>query len=172
MSYAVTTSVSVERTRAQIEKELRNYGADQFFSGWNANKAFISFRAKDRFVRFSLPLPKRNEKQFTHRRGHSKYYESWDKRSDAEALKVWEQACRTRWRALLLTLKAKLESIEAGIETFEQAFLAHIVLPDQTLVGDHIISALTQSYETGEMPALPPVCVAVEEDDEDPHEDA
>jgi len=155
MAYAENTSVPVERTRAQIESELRRYGADQFFSGWDSERAFVSFRAKDRFVRFVLPLPKRDEERFTHRPARS----SWGspiKRSDDEALKQWEQACRTRWRALLLTIKAKLESTEAGIETFEQAFLAHIVLPDQTLVGDRIVGAIAEAYQTGSMARLLP----------------
>ena len=57
----------------------------------------------------------------------------------------YERAERQRWRALLLVLKAKLESVESNIETFENAFLAQIVMPgDQTvadLVGPHIIDA-------------------------------
>lgn len=151
MAYAENTSVPVERTRAEIETVLRKYGADQFFSGWDQDRAFISFRARDRFVRFTLPLPKRDEKHFTHQKPPRDYW----KRSEAEAMKLWEQAGRSRWRALLLTIKAKLESTEAGIETFEQAFLAHIVLPDQTLVGDRILGIIADAYTSGKMPALP-----------------
>lgn len=151
MAYATNTSVPVERTRAEIERLLQAYGADQFASGYDSDRAFIHFKARDRFVRFVLPLPKRDDKKFTVRQV-GKY--STASRSPGEALKAWEQACRTRWRALLLTIKAKLESTEAGIETFEQAFLAHILLPDQTLVGDRIIGALGEAYRTGTMPQL------------------
>ena len=35
----------------------------------------------------------------------------------------WEQACRQRWRALALVIKAKLEAIDAEISTFEEEFL-------------------------------------------------
>jgi hypothetical protein len=154
MSYAENTTVPVEKTRAEIENLLRRFGADQFFSGWNTEEAFVSFRARDRFVRFRLPLPKRDEKRFTHRKGPSKYYESWVQRGADDAAKQWEQGCRSRWRALLLTIKAKLESAEAGIETFEQAFLAHIVLPDQTLVGDRIMATIADAYSSGRAPPL------------------
>jgi hypothetical protein len=175
MAYAADTTVPVERTRAAIEKELIKYGADNFISGWNKDKAFVSFHAKDRFVRFALPLPRRSDSTFTTVPARSSRREP-TMRSDGEALKRWEQACRSKWRQLLLTIKAKLESTEAGIETFEQAFLAHIVLPDQTLVGDRVIGALVTAYETGKMPMLPPPpppppTVAVDNDDaedEDP----
>ena len=44
------------------------------------------------------------------------------------ARKDWvAKETRRRWRCLLITIKAKLECIETGIETFEEAFLAHIV---------------------------------------------
>ena len=35
-----------------------------------------------------------------------------------------DQACRQRWRALLLVIKAKLEAVTAGISTVETEFLA------------------------------------------------
>lgn len=145
MAYAENTTVPVERTKAEIESQLRRHGADQFFSGWTADEAFVSFRAHDRYVRFKLPLPKRDDKRFTKR---ATKYSSVD-RGPSEAEKLWEQAIRAKWRALMLTVKAKLESIDAGIETFEQAFLSHIVLPDQTLVGDRVIAIVGEAYRTG-----------------------
>lgn len=163
MAYAESTSVPIERTRAQIEKELRKYGADQFISGWDHNRAFISFRAMRRLVRFVLPLPKRDDKKYSMKPPTRSWFKPTP-RSEAETTLLWEQACRARWRALLLTVKAKLESIQTGIESFEQAFLAHIVLPDDTLVGDRIISAVADAYATGKMPQLPaPRSVDVED---------
>lgn len=152
MAYAENTSVPVERSRAEIERVLVKYGADKFFSGWDAESAFVSFRARERFVKFTLPLPKRDDARFTKKLNA---YNRRITRGESEAQRLWEQACRSRWRALLLTIKAKLESVEAGIESFEQSFLAHLVLPDQTLVGERIIGAITEAYATGKMPALP-----------------
>jgi hypothetical protein len=34
--FAENTSVSAERSRAEIEKTLRRYGADQFMYGWES----------------------------------------------------------------------------------------------------------------------------------------
>ena len=52
----------------------------------------------------------------------------------------YDQACRQRWRALLLVIKAKLEAVTAGISTIETEFLANIVLPDNTIcVGEWML---------------------------------
>lgn len=154
MAYAENTTVPVERSRAEIEGILRRYGADSFISGWDAERAFVAFRAAGRHVKFVLPLPKKGEERFTHRPPRSQWGTP-TKRTPEDSLKQWEQACRSSWRSLLLAIKAKLESVDAKIETFEQAFLAHIVLPDGVLVGDWIMAGLQAAYETGRMPALP-----------------
>lgn len=151
MTYAADTSVSVDKSRAEIEGTLRRYGADTFFSGWNADQAFVSFRVRDRFVKLSLPLPSKNEKRF-----HQDARYSHRTVTAAKASERYEQELRTRFRALLLVIKAKLESIEAKIETFEQAFLAHIVLPDQSLVGDRVQALIDEAYRTGSMANLLP----------------
>jgi hypothetical protein len=69
MPYAEETSVPVERSRAEIEHLLRKYGADQFASGWSGDRAMIQFRAEGRTVRFVLPLPDPQDKQFTQHLG-------------------------------------------------------------------------------------------------------
>jgi len=48
----------------------------------------------------------------------------------------YEQARRQRWRILLLSVKAKLEEIEAGLISFDDQFLAYMALPDGSTVGD------------------------------------
>ena len=63
-----------------------------------------------------------------------------------------EQAERQRWRALLLVIKAKLESVENTIETFEQAFLENIVLPNDKTVADTVAPAIAVAYKDGKMP--------------------
>ncbi len=63
-----------------------------------------------------------------------------------------EQERRRRWRALLLTIKAKLVSVENGIEKFEEAFLAHIVIAGGQTVGQKALPELAQIYKSGSMP--------------------
>lgn len=67
-----------------------------------------------------------------------------------------EQQTRAKWRALLLCIKAKLESVESGIESFENAFMAHVVMPDGRTVGEHIRPRIASAYAEGKMvPLLP-----------------
>lgn len=148
--YAESTSVSTESSRAEIERTLRRYGASSFAYGWEADTAQIMFVADGRRVRFVLPLPDRGAREFTHTptRGTP--------RSSAQAEAAWEQACRQRWRALALVIKAKLEAVEAGITSFEDEFLAHIMLPSGGTVGEWMRPQLEATYASNTMPALLP----------------
>ncbi|MCW2361650.1 MULTISPECIES: hypothetical protein [Sphingobium] len=151
--YAARTEVPIAKTRVEIEELVGRYGAAQYMSGYDATRAFIGFTMADRQVRFHLQLPDAAEKAFTtYRDGHG--YERL--RTADAAHKQWEQACRSRWRALLLVIKAKLEAVEVGISTFESEFLANIVMPDGQLVGELVRPRIAQAYETGDMPALLP----------------
>jgi hypothetical protein len=58
--------------------------------------------------------------------------------------------------ALLLAVKAKLVAVDDGIETFEEAFMAHVVMPDGRSVGDHIKPRIASAYREHQMvPLLP-----------------
>ncbi len=151
MSFAEDTKVPIERSKAEIESMLIRYGADQFVSGWGEAEARIQFRANERYIRFVLPIPKKDEARFTQ---HARY--TWKRRSEAEAVKAWEQELRRRWRALALVVKAKLEAVQSGIVGFEDEFMAHIVMPDGKTVAEHARPMIAQVYETGKVTALLP----------------
>lgn len=57
---------------------------------------------------------------------------------------------------LALVIKAKLEAVAAGITSFEDEFLAHIMLPSGGTVGEWARPQLEVAYSTGAMPALLP----------------
>ena len=146
--YAATTSVSSAKSKAEIEALVERYGAAQFVSGWSADKAVVGFTMHGRQIKFVLTMPDKNKREFTH---HSK-----GPRSAGTALAQWEQACRSRWRALLLVIKAKLEAVESGISVFEDEFMANIVLPDGQMVGEFMRPQIAHAYDTRQMPALLP----------------
>lgn len=136
--YAAETKVPVEQSRAEIERTLARYGAASFAYAAQPGKATVMFECKDRRVRFDVPL-------LVQKPGEN----------DASR-KTREQDTRRRWRALLLCIKSKLDSVESGIETFEEAFLAHVVLPDGSTVGQHAGPRIKQAYVDGRMlPMLP-----------------
>lgn len=151
MSYAEDTSVPVERSRAEIETLLRKYGADQFASGWNDKESRIQFCANGRFIRFVLTMPDPNDKKFTHQQARS-----WHRRTDESAKKAYEQEVRRRWRCLALVVKAKLEAVSTGITTFEDEFMAHIIMPDGKTVSEHAKPMIESAYQSGKVTALLP----------------
>ena len=143
--YAADTTVSQEKSRAEIEATLRRYGATAFYYATEEKAAMIGFRINERMVKFILPMPDPKDRAFTqHSRGA---------RTAEAAHKAWEQAGRQRWRALALVIKAKLEAVAAGITTVEDEFLAHTVLPDGSTVGQFMKPQLAIAYAQGSMPS-------------------
>lgn len=148
--YAETTSVDSSTSRAEIERTLARYGAGSFAYGWDADRAMVGFTMAGRQVRFLLPLPDRGAREFTHTPARG------ERRSADSAEKAYEQAVRQRSRALALVVKAKLEAVAAGITMFEAEFLAHVVLPAGSTVGEWAGLQIEQAYSTGTMPQLLP----------------
>lgn len=150
MRYAHGTMVSSEKSKAEIERLLIRYGASSFVSGWQGDQAAISFEMRNRRIKFVLPLPSKTDKAFTHTPGRG------NRRSEAETYKAWEQATRQRWRALALVCKAKLEAVESKIASFDDEFMAHIVMPDGKTVSEHATPLITAAYSSGKVKALLP----------------
>ena len=96
-------------------------------------------------------MPDRQEKTFWYTPGRH------TKRTEQQAYTAWEQACRSRWRALYLIIKAKLEAVESGISTIEREFFYDVVLPDGRTIGEFMAPQLETVYETGQMPTLLPM---------------
>ncbi len=147
--YAAKTKVSQERSKAEIEKTLSRYGADQFMYGWDPQFAVVAFRCSGRQIKFMLPLPDPASDEAQCR-------PSGVIRSTAESRNWMEQETRRRWRALALIIKAKLEAVESGIVSFEEEFMAQIMLPDGQTVGQYMVPQIEQSYLSGKMPKLLP----------------
>lgn len=125
--YAEQTKVPIERSKSAIEQIVRKYEASGFLQGEFEGQVIIGFAMQDRQVRFKM---------------------------DVSGLSAQQE--RQRWRALLLTIKSKLESVECGIETFDDAFLAQIVLPNGELIGEWAKPQIESSYKSGDMPPLLP----------------
>jgi hypothetical protein len=147
--YASDTEVPTDRSRAEIEKTLRRYGATQFAYAWDSGRAVIGFTAQQRQVRFVIPLPDPQDREFT-------FTATNRLRSTTSAAEAYERAVRQRWRVLALVVKAKLEAVESGLVTFQDEFLAHLVLPGGMTVADTIRDGVAEAYRTGEVPALLP----------------
>ena len=140
--FAEGTTVSVPRSRDEIEQLLTRYGATRFGTGWDRENAVIMCEANGRQLRFVLPIPDPNHKMFAAK--------TPAQRGDAAKAKE-----RRRWRALVLVLKAKLEAVASGISTFESEFLANIVVPGGRTFGEWAVPHLADAYDRGV--AMPPL---------------
>jgi hypothetical protein len=147
--YAERTEVSSDRSRAEIERTLRRYGASAFMYGWTDNSVTVAFELAGRRIVFRLPMPDPNDREFN-------LTPTGKRRVQSAVEQAYEQAVRQRWRALALVIKAKLEAVSAGITTVEQEFLAHIQLPNGSTVGEWAAPQLEIAYARGTMPALMP----------------
>lgn len=147
--FAEGTEVSVEKSRVEIEQLIVRYGATSTAFMNAPGRSLIMFEAQNRRIVFELPLPDISEERFD-RDGRNSI------RTPDKRLQAWEQACRQRWRALALVIKAKLEAVESGITTFEDEFLAHIMMPDGRTVGSHVKPTIANWYLSGTMQPLLP----------------
>lgn len=149
MPYAKGTTVSSAKSRAEIEEMLDRFGADGFMSGRDGRNVMIAFKARGRQIMFRLTMPDPGDKSL-------RLTPTGKTRSTQSQEDAYRAEERRLWRSLAMSIKAKLVSVEDGIETFEQAFMAHVVMPDGLTLSDHITTRIAQAYETGDMPPLLP----------------
>lgn len=150
--FAKDTTVREEKSRSEIEKALKKFGAERFAYGWDGRKAMITFSVGGRLVRFTLALPDPAEERFV------AYVDRWGGRrlrSDQAAAKAHEQESRRRWRALALGVKAKLVLVEEGITTIEEEFLSAIVDPASGQTMGEVAAPYLQAAYAGDRAVLP-----------------
>lgn len=131
--YAEGTAVSVPRSQEELRALARAAGATDVAIAEEDGKRFaFAFTVQGLRIRFVVPLPADEELW----RGVSGARRS----RHARLADLRDRETRRRWRALALVVKAKLESSASGIETFQDAFLAQIVIVDDAghaaTVGD------------------------------------
>ena len=113
MAYAETTKVPFERSIAEIIGMVRKAGAEQIGQMEDRDYFAVQFTLGDRMVRFRVPFPSFDEMPKRDGRNHTL--------SQSQREGKLDQARRQRGRALMLVIKAKLESVESGVETMDIA---------------------------------------------------
>lgn len=144
MAYAENTEISVERSIAEIVGLIKKAGAVRVAQIEEPDRVAVQFFLLDRMLRFTVALPNVNDIPQTSPAGRY--------RDNAARVKIAIQMRKQRARALLLVIKAKLESVESGVESFEEAFLAHVVTPSGETVGDWLIPQIGEAYRSGAVP--------------------
>lgn len=138
-----TTSVAVEKSQGDIRKLLADFGADQFQfgEGTKPNRwAGVTFRHDSHVVLIRVDLKEPDEKLLKAKADRARTRTLRDFRNEH-----WDQEARRIWRVLYWSLKARMVAVEEGVETFEQAFLAHLQNPTTGLtLWQHIQPAIDQ----------------------------
>lgn len=124
--FAEDTAVPVSRTQEEIKAALRKAGADRIAVYESDERSSIAFGLPGGMFRITVPL-------------------------DAKP-KDAAQDARRAWRLLGLLMKAKLEAVREGATTIEREFLADMLLPDGSTVGEWAGDQLKIAYQSGKMP--------------------
>lgn len=147
--FAENTTVPVAETRGAIEALLEKHGATKFASMYDEGSAMIGFAMNGRLVKFVIQLPNRTAPEFTKDRRAS-----YRTVPVEEQRKRYDQELRRIWRSLLLVIKAKLESVESEIMTFDQEFMPFIVLADGRTIGETILPRLGEATGSNDVTRL------------------
>lgn len=130
-----STSTPVASSQEAIRRILSKYGADgvQFSEEWKEKRIMVRFLYSVVSVQYSVifkvPIPDISRKSVVGRER---------KQSVIDDLQA--KAHRGIWRAVFWAIKSRMEAVEFGIETFQEAFMSHFELPgtDKT-IGDAIL---------------------------------
>ena len=132
-----TTTVSIEKSKEDINKLLRKFGCKGIQWTWIDNNEILrfihefEFKGVDKGITFEINIP-----EMGRRRGLG--YERKLVRNDCQA-----------YRIVLHIIKAKLTAVETGVETFVNEFLSNILykLPDgrAAKVGDIILNQVAET---------------------------
>lgn len=125
--YAANTTVSVERSLAELRRVLNRYGCEGFGYIDEGGRTVVAFTLRQGDLR--LPL-----------------------RFDLEAPEGDAKELRRRWRCLILIVKAKLEAIENEVADPYRELGPYLVLPNGSTVGERLQADLEGPLLEGKLP--------------------
>lgn len=141
MVYAEGTSVAVEKSLGEIVTLIKKAGAERVMQIEEPEGLTVQFFLHERMIKFQVRLPKWQDMP-THDGRRSML-------PDAKRRDIAAQRSKQRARALLLAIKAKLESVASEVETFEEAFLSNVVMANGQTVYERISEPLALECSSG-----------------------
>lgn len=150
---SATTSTSVYNSKAELERILRRYGADQFSTAQDYSKGLV-------VVQFTIPdTPEKGAKlvpvrfPVETRRVYDRLFGQPTRwlngkhvhNPDGYQPKQLEQAERVAWRNVILWVDAQLSSAAVGIQTVTEAFIAHAAIGPN---GERVVDVLPDYLES------------------------
>lgn len=122
-----TTTVPVEKSQGEIRKLLASNGCARFAFGEEMDSAglrwaAVSFAHAGFAVRMGVP-----HKPVDERALRGKVMRAQRRTRGEIELEMVEQEAKRIWRVMAWNLKARLVAVQEGVETFQEAFLAHLL---------------------------------------------
>jgi hypothetical protein len=138
--YAEGTAVTPERSRDELYRTLKRYGATETLVYEGEALLRVGFAYRDRKIAVPFALPRRR---------------------DFRTAAGYDREVRRRWRVLLLLIKGRLESVAEGAEDVDEAFMPYVMLPGSGgIVADEVKPRMAEAYRTGKAPELLPALPA------------
>lgn len=131
--YGKETTVTVDKSIAELMGVVRRYGAKDFGIFNNDGTAGVMFVLANLRIKMVVKMPMENE---------TRVNKAGATMGRTQASQAHEKAIRQRWRALVLMVKAKLEAVESGIETVEEAFMPYLMLPNGSTIGEVVLNQI------------------------------
>lgn len=129
MSAYDSTTVPVDRSQGQIRKLLNEAGASRLAFSEERDEdgqrwAMVAFVIGVHGVRLRVPLKPVDDRE-VHKKARRARTRTFEQIRDD----LYVQEERRIWRVLAWNLKARMVAVEEQVETFEEAFLAHLLDP-------------------------------------------
>jgi hypothetical protein len=142
-NYVRGSAVSCSASQAEIELMLTGHGAYGFRCASEPGKAVVAFSSDERRYRLVLSLlgpgaTPPGPRGASPGQGRS-----------LQGSKSVQEVARRRWRQLSSLIRAKFEAIDSGIVTFDEEFLAYMVMPDGGTVLEESAPRIAVAYEGG-----------------------
>ena len=140
MAYAENTTVPIEKSIAEIVALVKKAGAERVAQYEEPDRFTVQFELGERTIRFRVRLLTYDDVPRVL---------NGRPRSEEQIVAKRDALRRQRARALLLVVKAKLESVESQVETFEEAFLANLVMSDGATLYERVAEPIALEYRSG-----------------------
>ena len=153
--YADETTVPISRSRDEIQKLLRHWGADgiRWTDDYQHDRVLLEFvwhhESCGYVARFSLLLPTAAMLRTSSMDGRSHKF------SQTKFDKLMAARGKREHRTLLLFLKGAFEAIEEGLVTAEQLFLPFLVGADDRTVSEVLLPRLKTLLSASAAAMLP-----------------
>lgn len=165
---SATTSTSVANSRRELERLLDRYGCLRLSvqTDYEARKVIVAFVVRDRTQKDAPSIPVRLEVAV--REVYDRLFGRPSQRRWVVATQTYEsfttpsmyndqklaQAERVAWRNLILWVDAALSAAACGLQSLDEAFLAHTLVRDADGTTKRLIDQMNDHAPGGDYRAL------------------